>query len=171
VPLDGDAFEAIYGSPLPRSVETAAPLCKALRLDPVFDQRLVELEFETRTLAGALTSPDLLIWDGPHRGHPGGETLREFSARVDAWLDEVADRHSGSGVAVFTHSGVIDAAIRWAVGLAADTPWMHDFPLSNASVTEVKFWPRGRVAGGAPRYAEFRRMAETAHLRDCCSSI
>jgi probable phosphoglycerate mutase len=169
--LERDPFEAIYSSPLPRCVETATPFCEALRLNPIFDRRLVEFEFAEQTLPAALTRPDLLIWDRVHRGHPAGETLSEFSERVYGWLDEVAERHLGSAVAVFTHSGVIDAAIRWAVGLSVDAPWMHDFPVSNASVTELEFWPRGRVAEGAPRYTEFLRIAETTHLLDCHSSM
>jgi broad specificity phosphatase PhoE len=169
--LERGPFEALYSSPLPRCVETATPSCEALRLDPVIDQRLVEFEFESHTLPAALKRPDLLIWDGVHRGHPAGETLREFSERIYEWLDEVVTRHSGVDVVVFTHSGVIDAAIRWGLGFSVDAPWMHDFAVANASLTELEFWPRGRVAGGAPRYTEFRRMAQTTHLLDCHSSM
>ncbi len=169
--LEREPFQAIYSSPLPRCVETAAPFCEALRLNPILEHRLAEFDFEEQSLPVALSRPDLLIWDTFHRGNPAGETLLEFSGRVYGWLDEIAAQHLRSAVLVFTHSGVIDAVIRWAVGLSVNAPWTHDFPVSNASVTELEFWPRGRVAGGAPRYTEFRRIAETTHLLDCHSSM
>jgi broad specificity phosphatase PhoE len=171
--LARDRPVAVYCSPFPRCLETARPLCEALGLEPIFDRRLAEFEFETQnqTLAAVLEGPDLLLWDSLHRGRPGGETLGEFSVRVYRCLEELAERHLGSAVVLFTHSGVIDAAIRWSVGLAPEAPWIHDCPLSNASVTELELWPRGRVSGGGPRYSAFRRVAEITHLQDCYSDM
>jgi broad specificity phosphatase PhoE len=169
--LKRDPPDAVYSSPYPRCVETARPLCEALQLNPIFDHRLAEFEFEKQTLAAVFARPDFLIWDPLHRGRPEGETLREFSLRVYRCLDEITERHLRSAVTVFTHSGVIDAAIRWSVGLSSEAPWIHDVPLSNASITELEYWPRGRVSGGGPRYTAFRRIAEIAHLQDCHSDM
>ena len=115
--LKRDPPQAIYSSPYPRCVETAWPLCEALGLSPILDARLGEFEFENQTLASAMARPDLVFWDSTHRGRPDGETLKEFSARIAACLQEIAERHLGCAVALFTHSGLIDAAIRWFMGL------------------------------------------------------
>jgi len=162
---------AIYASPYPRCVETAGPLCREFGQEPHLDGRLREFEMEKATLATVLSRPDLLIWDCRHRGKTDGESLSEFSGRVSGCLAEIAEAHLGAEVVLFTHSGVIDAAVRWLVGLPPEAPWMHDLPLSNASITEVEFWPRGRLPGGAPRYAALLRIADTSHLVDCRSEF
>jgi broad specificity phosphatase PhoE len=132
---------------------------------------LREFEFDTCTLSEAMSRPDLVIWDSTHRGTVTGETLANFSRRVTRFLDEVTALHLGEDVVLVTHSGVIDAAIRWCIGVPAESPWMHDFPLSNASITEVEFWPHGRVDGGAPRYSAFLRVADCSHILDCASDM
>jgi 2,3-bisphosphoglycerate-dependent phosphoglycerate mutase len=161
----------IYSSPFPRCLETARPLCDGLGVPARLDRRLREFEMEKTTLAAVLGRPDLLIWDCTHRGKATGETLTEFSRRVSECLEQIAEEHLGGQAIVFTHSGVIDAAVRWFVGLPPEAPWVHDLPLSNASITEVEFWPRGRVGGGAPRYTALLRVADTGHLADCCSEM
>ena len=87
-----------------------------------------------------------------------------------ALLDELAGRHAGERIVLFGHSGTIDAAARWAFGLAATSPWQHDLPVSNGSITELELWPRGRAAG-APRYTRFRRIGDTSHLADRVSGL
>ena len=44
------------------------------------------------------------------------------------------------------------------------TPVTHDFPIANGSITELIHWPRGRIAGGAPRYTEFASIGSVEHL-------
>jgi broad specificity phosphatase PhoE len=115
--------------------------------------------------------PDLAIWRPEHRG-TDGVTLREFSARIAAFCDEIVSKHLGERVAVISHAGTIDAALRWALGITPTVPWMHEFEcLANASITEIEFWPNGRVKGGAPRYAAFRRVGDVAHLGGLITDI
>jgi probable phosphoglycerate mutase len=167
--LQRDVPRAVFTSPYPRCVGTARPLGEALRLTPQVDERLREFDMDVGTLSNVLTNPSLVIWESTHRGRAGAETLAEFSRRVASCLEEIIERHLGSEVVLFTHSGVIDAAIRWFVGLPHESAWMHDMPVSNASITELQHWPRGRVAGGAPRYTALLRVADTSHLADCWS--
>ena len=72
---------------------------------------------------------------------------------------------------VVSHAGTIDATLRWALGITPDTPWQHEFELANASITELEFWPRGRIRGGASRYAVLRRVGDVTHLGDLVSEI
>jgi broad specificity phosphatase PhoE len=156
-------FAALYASPLPRAAQTAALLCERLGLTPCFDPRLVEFELGARPVEAIRERPDLRIWL-PHHVGADGETLHDFSARVAAFCEETVVHHAGARVAVVCHAGTIDAALRWALGLPPASPWQHEFELLNASITEVEFWPRGRVPGGAPRYAALRRVGDAAHL-------
>lgn len=160
-----------YTSPFLRALETAKPLCKLLSLEPVVDARLVEFELGTVSLYEAQQRPDLVFWQPDHSGVEGGETLEIFSLRVAAFCAEVAERHQGDRVAIFAHAGTIDAAIRWSVGLPPTSPWQHEFDLTNASITEIVVWPRGRVPGGAPRYSFLRRIADVSHLGELLSGL
>jgi len=165
------APSAVYTSPFLRATETAAPICRRLGLEAVVDPRLAELEVGAISLATVEQRPDLALWLPEHRGTEDSETLGEFFTRVAAFCDEVAARSVGEKVALVAHAGTIDAAIRWALGLPPSTPWQHEFDLGNGSITEIKLWPDGRKAGGAPRFAVLRRVGDTAHLGELASDL
>jgi broad specificity phosphatase PhoE len=155
---------AVYTSPFPRARETASPLCQRLRFQPITDSRLAEFDFGSKPFDVVQQRPDLVVWHPDHRGVEHGETLAAFSARVATFCNEVAERHVNECVAVFAHSGTIDAALRWGVGLLSNSVWQHEYDLATASITEIEYWPRGRVEGGAPRYAVLWRIGDVAHL-------
>src|SRR5215210_843621 len=160
----------VYTSPLPRAVQTASLVCERLGLEAVLDPRLTEFEMGTQEIEVILERPDLLIWHPEHRA-ADGETLREFSARVAAFCDEVVERHPGERIVVVSHAGTIDATLRWALGITPDSPWQHEFEVANASITELEFWPHGRIRGGASRYTVLRRVGDVTHLDDIVSEI
>ena len=169
--LAADApLAAVYASPLPRAVQTAELLSERLGLNTVVDRRLAEFEMGTEEIEAIQERPDLLIWQPGHRA-ADGETLREFSARVAAFCDDVVERHLGERVAIVSHAGTIDATLRWSLGITPASPWQHEFEVANASITELEFWPRGRVRDGAPRYAVLHRVGDIAHLGDLASGI
>lgn len=162
---------AVYSSPYPRAGETAAPLCQKHNLQPVVDPRLAEFDLGSQPFAVVQQRPDLQVWRPEHTGVEHGETLAAFSTRVASFCEEIAVRHADACVAVFAHSGTIDAALRWAVGLPPDSVWQHEYDLGNASITEIEYWPHGRVAGGAPRYAVLRRIGDVGHLGTLASDM
>ncbi len=161
----------VYASPYPRALATSAPLCGRLGVEPFVDGRLAEFEIPVPSFEEASERPDLILWLPDHTGVEGGETIGEFTARVSSFFDEAVERHPGQRILVFAHSGTIDAAIRWALGFTPESPWQHDFDLANASITEIDFWPRGRIRNGAPRYAALRRVGDTKHLGDLVSEL
>jgi broad specificity phosphatase PhoE len=72
-----------------------------------------------------MTDPDA----APH----GGESLREFSARVTAWLEDQARREDAC-VAI-THGGVVKAAVVHAIGAPIEAFWKVDCaPLSRTEL-------------------------------------
>lgn len=86
------------------------------------DELVAERPGDTRRW---MTDPD----SAPH----GGESLREFTARVTAWLDDQA-RREGSCVAV-THGGVVKVAVVHALGAPIEAFWGVDCaPLSRTEL-------------------------------------
>ncbi len=159
----------VYTSPWPRAIDTAAPLCEKLGVHAIVDGRLAEFTLGISTLEAIQQRPDLAIWQSDHRGPAAGETLGEFSFRVGAFFNDIVSKHQDERVAVFVHSGVIDAVIRWALGFPHESVWQHEFDLPNGSITEIEFWPNGRVQEGSPRYAIIRRVGDARHLENLTS--
>ena len=86
------------------------------------DELVAERPDETRTW---MTDPD----SAPH----GGESLRAFTARVTAWLDDQA-RRDGTCLAI-THGGVVRTAIVHALAAPIESFWRVDCaPLSRTEL-------------------------------------
>jgi broad specificity phosphatase PhoE len=82
-------------------------------------------------------------WPGnPERSlFPGGESLAELHTRVVAALERVVADHPGRVIAVGTHGGVVDAAMRHA--LRAPVAGGFDLWTANASLTGITRLPHG----------------------------
>ncbi len=161
--LEGEAFDRVITSPLRRALETARTYPPEGELE--IDERLREFDFGPQappTSQMAAERADLQLWRSGD-GFPGGETLGAFELRVRAALDELASGDAAS-VLVFTHSGVILAALRWAWDLPVEAPWQTEAEGGNASLTELVHWPNGQHARGAPRMTVIHRLADTSHL-------
>ena len=167
----GGPVAAVHSSPWPRALETSAPLCARLGLEAVVDSRLTEFDLGAGTIGSVLQRPDLLVWRAEQRGYERGETLREFFARVADFCEEMVERWLGNRLVVVTHSGTIEAVIRWALGLSPEHPWQSEFDLVNGSITEMTLWPRGRLDGGSPRYIAFKRIGDARHLAHLVTDI
>ena len=154
--------DAVFASPALRAFETA----RALAAEPQLDARLAEFEFGPSWLPlteAVATDAHLALWRAGDRAI-GGESLEEFQARVGAVLDELASGQHGDTIALFTHAGVIDAALRWAYRLPVEADWMTEAEVWNASITEIEHWPRGKQAGGAPFHSVIYRVGDVSHL-------
>ena len=156
-------IDALYTSPFARAAETAGLLSDRLGLEPVADPRLAEFELEGSTIETVKKRLDLLVWRPEHKS-ASGESLAEFCTRVGNFCEEVAGRHVGQRVAVVSHGGTIGAKMRWFLGIGPRAPWEHDFDVPNASVTELEYWPLGRMPGGAPRFTSLLRIGDVRHL-------
>ena len=160
----GPALDALYSSNLPRALETAAAVVEHIGLEVLVDRRLAEFNVDMTVEAPLEGRPDLLIWHPDHTG-ADGETLAQFASRVREFHEEVVTRHPGQRIAVVCHEGTIQAVLHWSLGMDLRSPWQHEFnDLRNASITEIEFWPEGRMAGGAPRYFVLKRIGDVGHL-------
>ena len=158
IDLTGD--DRLVSSTLQRAVQTATALGRSPEQFPDLD----EFRFGTSwTWEHAAEGDDKALWR-PDDRVPGGESLREFQARVESSVAGLVDgRHSGR-VVVVVHSGVIDAVLRWAFGSTPDTPWTTEVEVAHASITELHHWPAGRHPRGASRHTLIARLGDVRHL-------
>lgn len=158
--LAGESFDALYSSDLVRVTQTAAPAARALGLPVALDERLRERHygmFEALTYAEVRANhPEEFARfhaREPDYDFRTGESLRTFNARALEVIGEIATRHAGGRVLVFTHGGVLEMVRRHATGLGLTAP--RDFEIPNAAINRVE------IAGEAWRVLAW---AERAHL-------
>jgi probable phosphoglycerate mutase len=138
--LAGAPLAAIYHSPLRRAAQTAAPLARALGLEPVEDDDLREV------FLGQVDGLNLgmLVQQGDERVRralreqrweliPDAEPQAAFAERVRAGIGRIVGRHPGQAVAVFTHGGVIGEVLAQATGATAHAFTQAD----NGSITHL----------------------------------
>jgi probable phosphoglycerate mutase len=158
--LAAETHDALFSSDLTRARETAAPMAAAWGRQPVLVPGLREQSF------GVLEGLDVptikqqhaALWQQwlEHRADfalPGGESLRQFHARViDAVRQLVADA-AGQRLVIVTHGGVLDMLWRTANGLPLDGLRACEIPNTGLN--------RLRWAGGT---LHIDSWADEAHL-------
>ena len=135
-------IHAIYSSDLQRAHATATPVSEQLdlrvRVEPGIRERgfgvLEGLDLER---IDALAPEAAAAWRSrdPLRALDGGETLGQFQSRVISTVDDVASRHDGERILMFTHGGVLDIIWRHASGVPLNAP--RDAALLNVSINRV----------------------------------
>lgn len=148
--LMNQPFAALYCSPLRRCRETAAPLAGqqnlAVQIEPELREVRLGLDVggpgphdEPGATAEALRARlDEVVrrvgMEGKWSAIPGSEPGDTFRRRVINSVHELAGRHSGQRVAVFSHGGFINAYVAELLGLERD----FFFPIYNTSVSIVR---------------------------------
>ena len=142
--LASTAISQLYSSDLERAIESLQPLSRRLGISPKLDARLRERNLgvlEGLTAAESRQQqPE--AWQGfkssdPDFVVPGGESPREFQARVRAVVVEVAEHHPGQQVLLMAHGGTLNHVFRICLGLPAGSP--RTFSTLNASVNVVDY--------------------------------
>lgn len=141
--------DLLFSSDLQRARETAAPLAAAwaLPVQPlpgVREQSFGVLEgLDVPTIK--TQHPDLWAQWLVHRADfalPGGESLRQFHARVLAAVQMLADSHGGRRLTIVTHGGVLDMLWRSAKGIPLDG--LRDCAIPNTGINRLR-WADGRL--------------------------
>ncbi|MGI9133650.1 MAG: histidine phosphatase family protein [Rhodoferax sp.] len=119
-------FAAVWSSPLARARESAEIVAAALHLSaPLYHDGLKEKNFgavqgipkdELAELNPALL--EQILRRNPAAEFAGGESMDEFSERVEDALEDIAARHLGQTVLLITHGWVMDAITRHIQGQA-----------------------------------------------------
>lgn len=115
----------VYVSDLPRTRLTAGPLAARLRLRPVPVEALRERNLgvlEGTPWSDADPAATGIAGDvvcDPDASPVGGESIADLASRVLAALEEIVERHRGTGVrpVVVTHGGPIRVALARQAGI------------------------------------------------------
>lgn len=140
--LEPVALEAVYASPLERTVETAEPIAKSHGLAVQLRDSLGETRYgqlDGKTVQDVMKTD---LWEKfracPSRTRfPGAETLYEVQVRVVGELEEILQDHPRGSIAVVTHADPVRVAVAHYIGLPLDL--VGRIWVSPASVTILRF--------------------------------
>lgn len=118
-------IEAVYASPLERTLETAKIIAASQGLPVVVREGLGEIHFGRWTGQPLEKLRQRRLWRAAQFvpsavRFPGGESLREMQTRVVAELEEVRIEHPQQTVVIISHGDVIKAAVAFYIGLPLD---------------------------------------------------
>lgn len=141
--LAAERFDAAYSSDLTRARQTAAAIAERCGLELAFDAALRERHygsFQALTYDEARTRfPDdyhrFETRDPEFTFPEGGESLRQFAARIHGTLEGIARRHPDGTVLIVTHGGVLDIVHRLATGMHLQAP--RNFGIPNAALNWI----------------------------------
>jgi probable phosphoglycerate mutase len=148
--------DQLYASTLPRALETAAYVSRALGVPVQHDDDLHELRpgeadglsvDEWRERYGGFEGPGLAL--DPFRPFaPGGESWSSFLLRAGAALARLIEQHAGQTVVAVCHGGVLEASFYLAFGMGATGTRVGFAPLN----TSITHWRHDRESGGRPHW-------------------
>jgi alpha-ribazole phosphatase len=157
-------FEALYSSPLARALETARLISESVGLQPILDERLVELDYgrwEGKTLAEIMENDPKTFraWDADpgQTAPPGGESGLEAQQRIVSFLDSLAAGYPQGNVLVVFHKTVCRLAICHALGMSP-SEYRRRLMLSNAALSIIQAQPYGW---------QLITFNDTSHLSAC----
>ncbi len=153
--------DRIVASPAVRAQQTARACADALGLELETDARL--MEFGSGALSPFTLSEMLELAPYDDIWHPDdaawdGETIGSFWTRTGEAAEALW--RAGGHPLVVSHVGTIQGLLRWAMGIAPDSPDAFALLVDNASLTDVVV----RVDRHGRRRAEVHRLGATDHL-------
>jgi broad specificity phosphatase PhoE len=128
--LADEKIAALYSSPLQRALQTVQPLANMRHLEIQKHDGLLDIDFgalEGMTLDEARQAfpevADKWISAPGHVKFPKGDSFKVVRSRIESMLDELAGRHPGETVALFSHKVICGATLCVVLGLPADALW------------------------------------------------
>ncbi|KAF6243982.1 fructose-2,6-bisphosphatase [Nitrosopumilus sp. b1] len=133
----------IYTSPIQRAKHTAEIVGNHNSIDPIVDERLIELDMGKFTgmkyddIFSSHGNVFLKFYQGNVEiAHQGVETFAQVKSRVQSIVDHVVSQHSGKNVVLVTHMDPIKAMISSVLGLSPER--MFELIVANASINVFK---------------------------------
>jgi probable phosphomutase (TIGR03848 family) len=138
--LEGVRIDALYCSPMERTVETAGPLVARTGVALQICDDLHEIDYGDWTgqrLDELRGSGPWQQWNSFRSGHraPNGESMLHIQTRVIALLMRLREEHRGECVALVSHGDVIKAAVAYCLGVPLDL--FQRIEISPASISVI----------------------------------
>ncbi len=118
-------IDAIYSSPLERTMETAQPLAEAKGCSIQKREELIEIDFGewTGMLFEELESD--IQWKNFHRYRngcviPGGELMVNIQLRMIKLINELFQKNTDQSIVLFSHNDLIKSVIAYFFGISLD---------------------------------------------------
>jgi broad specificity phosphatase PhoE len=134
--------DRVVTSPLRRARQTAETIGRPIHVDG----RWIELDYGEwdQVPVGSVTAADWEAWrSDPGYVPPGGESLQDLQARVEAACVDLALEAQTADVAVVTHVSPIKAAIAWALGVGPAISWRMN--VAQSSISRIRMGAQGPV--------------------------
>ncbi len=121
----GVGIDALYSSPLERTLETAAAIARNAGLEVTQLDAFNEIDFGDWTGKSFDELSRDESWQRFNNERsvanvPGGESFLDVQARVVAELKRLSQQHPGERVAIVSHADVIKAAVGYFAGTPID---------------------------------------------------
>lgn len=118
-------LQAVYCSPMERTVETAGLLAPPHGLSPSVEEDLIEVDYGEWTgqkLAKLYKLPEwkTVVGQPSRMRFPGGESLAEAQLRAVGACEGLAGRHPDGTIALVTHADVIRLVLSFYLGQPLD---------------------------------------------------
>lgn len=155
-------IDALYTSPLERTVETAQAIAGPRGLPLRLVEGLGEVRYgewqgaELKELYKHELWPGVQFYPSGTR-FPGGETLGEAQIRMVTTLDALRAQHPKGIIAVVSHADIIKLAIAYYIGMHIDL--FQRLEISPCSVSALAFTPMG------PRLLAYNETGSLEHLK------
>ncbi len=141
-------FDVFFSSDLSRAMMTANMISEAIGLpvQPTTALREWHLGVLEQRPAKELWQeyPDIMRsfrQSGGDLEIPGGESRRQFRARVTGFLQKIAEEHAGKHVLLVTHGGVLRAIFRYILSLPENVDVQPQ--VSNTAFSRIALKPDG----------------------------
>jgi probable phosphomutase (TIGR03848 family) len=124
--LHGAPIKALYSSPLERTLETAEPIARALDLEVIPCQDLLEVDFGEWQGKSLKSLRRLKLWKTVQHSpattrFPGGESFAEAQFRASRAIERIAGQYEEKDIiACVTHSDLIKLSVAYYLGLPLD---------------------------------------------------
>lgn len=139
-------LDAIYASPLERTLETAQAIAKHHKLEVQAEPELLEVDYgkwtgkEIKKLTKKKSWHTIQFYPSG-AAFPDGETMYHMQSRFVQAVNGLVAKHPGQTIALVGHADLIKSAVAHYLGVHFDL--FQRIVISTASITTVAFMPAG----------------------------